>query len=114
MAIFLRVLVFWGAQVGYAYDRVGRPASISGSGYAGIDLGGARLQAGGIHTDRLLFQAGTTDTFQASISSAISNNKFNNDKPMDSKHPGMSTFGGRQRKTFNALQAGFGHGWCLR
>lgn len=77
-------------------------------GHAGIDLGGARLQAGGIHTDRLLFQAGTTDTFQASISSAISNNKFNNDKPMDSKHPGMSTFGGRQRRTFNALQAGFG------
>jgi YD repeat-containing protein len=26
----------WGAQVGYAYDKVGRLASVSGSGYAGV------------------------------------------------------------------------------
>ncbi|HEX6717902.1 MAG TPA: RHS repeat-associated core domain-containing protein, partial [Pyrinomonadaceae bacterium] len=26
----------WGAQVGYAYDKVGRPTSVSGSGYAGV------------------------------------------------------------------------------
>jgi hypothetical protein len=77
-------------------------------GHAGINLGVARLQPGAIPTDRLLFQAGTTKTFQDSISSAIDNNKFNRDTPLESKHPGMSTFGGRQRKTFNALQAGFG------
>ncbi len=26
----------WGAQVGYGYDKVGRPISVSGSGYAGV------------------------------------------------------------------------------
>jgi len=26
----------WGAQVGYGYDKVGRPTSVSGSGYAGV------------------------------------------------------------------------------
>src|SRR6266850_5694489 len=26
----------WNAQVGYAYDQVGRPTSVSGSGYAGV------------------------------------------------------------------------------
>jgi RHS repeat-associated protein len=75
---------------------------------AGINLGDARLQANGIHTDRLLFRAGTTDTFQASITTAISQRKFNRDKPIAREHPGMSDFGARQRKTLNALQAGFG------
>jgi RHS repeat-associated protein len=26
----------WGAQVGYSYDKTGRPSSVSGSGYAGV------------------------------------------------------------------------------
>lgn len=26
----------WGAQVGYVYDKIGRPTSVSGSGYAGV------------------------------------------------------------------------------
>jgi RHS repeat-associated protein len=26
----------WGAQVGYSYDKLGRPTSVSGSGYAGV------------------------------------------------------------------------------
>jgi hypothetical protein len=77
-------------------------------GKAGINLGDARLQDGGILTDRLLFRPGTTRDFQTSIVAAIGNGSFIKDTPLASKHPGMSDFGARQNRTFNALQAGFG------
>jgi len=75
---------------------------------AGVSLGNSALQANGIHTDRLLFAPGTTDTFKASITTAIASGKFIKDKPLAGKHPGMSDFGARQAVTTEALQAGFG------
>jgi RHS repeat-associated protein len=75
---------------------------------AGIDLGKALLETGGILTDRLLFAPGTTDGFKDSIVASIANGGFIKDTPVASKHPGMSEFGARQNRTFNALQVGFG------
>jgi hypothetical protein len=76
---------------------------------AGINLGRAALQDGGILTDRLLFAPGPSlGTFRASIETAIASGGFIKDTPVASKHPGMSDFGARQNRTFNALQVGFG------
>ena len=67
------------------------------------------LQDGGILTDRLLFQPGESlRTFRGSIEAAIASGTFIKDTPVASKHPGMSDFGARQNRTFNALLVGFG------
>jgi hypothetical protein len=57
----------------------------------------------------LLFAPGPSlGTFRASIETAIASGGFIKDTPVASKHPGMSDFGARQNRTFNALQVGFG------
>jgi RHS repeat-associated protein len=75
-------------------------------GAAGIGTSGLGLSS--VAQDRLLFAAGTTAGFQASIEAGISTRTFSRATPAASEHPGMSDFGARQRRTREALQVGIG------
>ncbi len=74
----------------------------------GIDLGNASLQSGGIHQDRLLFEPGNLDTFQASVNGAIQRGVYSADNPLNGDHPGMSSSGARENRTLISQQVGFG------
>jgi RHS repeat-associated protein len=74
----------------------------------GIDLGDARLQPGGIRTDRLFFDPSNLGTFQSSVNSAIARGVYSASTPNASDHPGMSSSGARKNRTLNSQQIGFG------
>ena len=78
---------------------------------AQINFSGLTLQQSGIHQDRLLFAPGAgINSFRASFEAGVAAGRFINSPPAESEHPGMSEWGGRQRRAFYALQIGGGRG----
>ena len=75
---------------------------------AGIITSGLMLAE--VKPDRLLFAAGTTTNLRRSFEAAVAAGRFVNSPPAESEHPGMSEWGGRQRRAFYALQIGGGRG----
>ena len=75
----------------------------------GLNFSGLSLQQDGIHQDRLLFApGGGISDFQSSIQAGITSGAFDNAKPGNRDHPGMSDFGARQGVTRWSLQVGIG------
>lgn len=98
----------WGGENAIGMELKASFLNITGAlSAAGIDYGDARLQPGGIQSDRLLFAADSTTGLLRSVQS-LSKWKFIHSPPSDSYHPGMSSHGGRQARVLNSLQIGIG------
>lgn len=77
---------------------------------AGVDLTGLKLQGGGIRSDRLFFEPGTTSSLETSIRAGTATKppSFDSVSGAFGGHDGMSDYVARQNVPLNSLQVGFG------